>query len=89
MSPKRKVEIFSASCSLCDETVEMVQRLACSSCEIEVLDMHDAAVTARARAYGVRGVPSVAIDGALAACCAGKGPNEASLRAAGIGAPLP
>lgn len=89
MSTKRKVEIFSAGCGLCDETAAMVKRVACSSCEVEVLDMRDAAVAAQARACGVGRVPAVAIDGVLADCCAGRGPDEANLRAAGIGTPLP
>ncbi len=89
MSAKRKIEIFSAGCAACDETVAMVRRIACSSCEIEVLDMHDPAVAAKAKSHGVHTVPAVAVDGRLAACCAGSGPDEASLRAAGIGVPLP
>jgi hypothetical protein len=38
--------------------------------------------------YGIRSVPAVVIDGALADCCAGRGPDEKQLRAAGIGTPL-
>jgi hypothetical protein len=42
----------------------------------------------RAKSYGAHTVPAVAVDDRLAACCAGCGPNEAPLRAAGIGVPL-
>ena len=89
MTTKRKIEIFSAGCGVCDETVAMVKRIACASCEIEVLDMSDSAVAAKAKSYGVRAVPAVAVDGRLATCCAGGGPDEASLRSVGIGSPLP
>ena len=89
MSAKRKIEIFGAGCAACDDTVAMVRRIACSSCDIEVLDMYDPAVAAKAKNYGIRTVPAVAIDGRLAACCAGSGPDEASLRAAGVGVALP
>ena len=89
MSAKRKVEVFSAGCAPCDETVALARKIACSSCEIEVLDMHDAKVVAKAKNYSVRTVPAIAIDGRLAVCCTGSGPDEAALRAAGIGAPLP
>ena len=89
MSAKRKLEIFSAGCSACDDAVAFIRRIACSSCEIEVLDMHDPAVAVRAKSYGVRTVPAVAVDGRLATCCAESGPDEASLRAAGVGVPLP
>ena len=89
MSAKRKLEIFSAGCSACDDAVAFIRRIACSSYEIEVLDMHDPAVAVKAKSYGVHTVPAVAVDGRLAACCAGSGPDEASLRAAGVGVPLP
>lgn len=89
MSAKRKIEIFSAGCSACDDTVAINRRIACFSCEIEVLDMHDSSVAAKAKSYRVRTVPAVAVNGRLAACCMGSGPDEASLRAAGIGVPLP
>jgi glutaredoxin len=55
------------------------------SCHVTVLDMKDAEVAERAKALGVRSVPAVAINGKLADCCAGRGPDEATLRAAGLG----
>ena len=85
MTVKRKVEVFSAGCCLCGETEELVGRIACPSCEVTVLDMRDAEVADRARSLGVRCVPAVAIDGVLAECCGGRGPDEAALRAAGLG----
>lgn len=85
MTMKRKIEVFSAGCALCDETVELVRRLACPDCEVTVLDMADARTAERARTLGVGTVPAVAIDGALAECCAGRGPDEAALRAGGLG----
>ena len=88
MATTRQVEIFSAGCAVCDDTVELVKDLACASCEVTVLDMQDRDVAARAKSLGVRSVPAVAIDGALADCCAGRGPDEAALRAAGLGQPL-
>ena len=88
MTAKRKIEVFSAGCSVCQETIEMVKRNACQSCEITVLDMHDTHIAYQARNLGVRPVPAVVIDGKLADCCAGRGPNEAILKAAGLGQPL-
>ena len=82
---KRKVEIFSAGCACCDETVQMVTRIARPSCEVVVLDMQDTAVSQRATRLGIRSVPAVVINGATADCCAGRGPTEQALRAAGIG----
>jgi glutaredoxin 3 len=89
MSDKRKIEIFSAGCPACVEAVSTVNHIADEGCEVEVLDMHQPEVAARAGRYGVRSVPAVIIDGKLADCCAGRGVDEATLRAAGVGAPLP
>lgn len=85
MSAKRKIEVFSAGCPACDEAVGLVKRIACPSCEVTVLDMNDANVASRAKTLGVHSVPAVAVDGKLADCCAGRGLEEASLRAAGLG----
>ncbi|HID46310.1 MAG TPA: hypothetical protein EYP34_11205 [Chromatiaceae bacterium] len=88
MNTKRKIEVFSAGCPACEETIQMVNRVACSSCEVSVLDMKDATVAMRARDLGIRSVPAVVIDGKLADCCAGRGPDETALRSAGLGQPL-
>ena len=87
MATKRKIEVFSAGCGVCEETVAAVNRSACPSCEVEVLDMKDDAVGERARELGVRSIPAVAIDGRLVDCCSGGGADQATLRAAGLGQP--
>jgi len=89
MSAKRKIEIFSAGCPACEETIRMVNQIACPSCDVEVLDMHQQDVAAKAKEYGIKSVPAVVIDGKLADCCAGRGVDEAAIRAAGVGVPLP
>ena len=89
MATKRKIEVFSAGCPACKDTIALVQRVACPSCEVSVLDMHDPKVASRAKGLGVRSVPAVAIDGRLAGCCTGRGPDEATLRAAGLGQAIP
>ena len=74
----KKVEIFSAGCSTCKETIELVKRIA-GSHEVVIHDMHKSSV---ASGYGVRSVPAVVIDAKLAGCCAGRGPDEHVLRSA-------
>lgn len=83
----RKIEVFSAGCPLCKDTVELVNRLACPSCEVTVVNMHDIKGASRARELGVKSVPAVAINGKLSECCVGRGIDEATLRAAGVGQP--
>jgi len=89
MNAKRNIEVFSAGCPVCDETVEMVKKSACPSCEVTVLDMNDPAVSSRAKGLGIKSVPAVVIDGKLADCCTGRGPDEATLKAAGLGQSQP
>lgn len=88
MTTKRRVEVFSAGCPLCQEAEDLVRRLSCDDCQVEVLDMHRPAVARRAKELGIVRVPSIVIDGKLADCCTGKGPDEAVLKAAGLGQPL-
>jgi glutaredoxin 3 len=89
MSTRRKVEIFSAGCPACQEAIDLVNKIACPSCDVTVLDMKDTGVANRAKRLGIRSVPAIFIDGKLADCCTGQGISEAALRAEGIGQPRP
>jgi glutaredoxin len=88
MTAKRKIEIFSAGCPACEETISLVNSIACPSCDIEVLEMNRAGVAERAKQYGVRRVPSVVVDGKLADCWRASDVDAAGLRSAGVGVPL-
>jgi len=88
MAKIRKIEVFSAGCAVCEDTIALINSIACPSCEVEILDMHKAEAAKRAKQYGIRSVPAVVINGNLADCCSGRGPDEAKLRAGGIGVPL-
>ena len=82
MPTKKKIEVFTAGCSMCKETIELVTRIAGSPHEVVIHDMHQAEVASKAKHFGVRSVPAVVIDGKLAGCCAGRGPEEHVLRSA-------
>lgn len=82
MAAKKNIEVFSAGCSTCKETIERVKRLAGSSHEVVIHDMQKAEAASKAKEYGVRSVPAVVIDGKLAGCCVGRGPDEHLLRSA-------
>ncbi len=88
MAAKRKIEVFSAGCPACEETIRLINRVACPSCDVTVLDMKNPTVASRAKNLGIRSIPAVVIDGKLADCCTGRGPDESTLRAAGLGQPL-
>lgn len=77
---KHQIEVFSAGCDLCQQTIELIGRLAGSESDVIVHDMRQMETVQRAHGYGVRGVPAVVIDGKLAGCCTGSGPDERVLR---------
>jgi glutaredoxin 3 len=89
VNAKRTIEIFSAGCPACEEAIQLINRVACPSCEVTIQDMQNPDVASRAKRLGIRSVPAVVINGTVADCCAGRGPDEQTLRAAGLGQPIP
>ncbi len=83
--PKRRIEIFSAGCTVCEEAVAAVRKAACPSCDVQVRPMSDARAAADAARYGIKSLPSVVIDGVLASCC-GRSIDFDVLRDLGLGA---
>ena len=77
----KKVEVFSAGCSACEDTVATLNGLSGSK-EVTVLDMKDPSVASRAKSLGIRSVPAVLVDGKLADCCSGRGVNANTIQAA-------
>lgn len=89
MSNKRRVEVFTSGCYICDDVVQNVKDLACDNCEVIVYDLNKGCDTneckEKAIQYGVKSVPAVAINGVLVSCCQNNGVNFDALRAAGLG----
>lgn len=85
MAKKRKIEIFSAGCAICEEATDAVLRAACSSCEVILHDMRDPLVVCRAKDFGIRSVPAVVIDGKLSSCCTARGIDIEVLKREGLG----
>jgi glutaredoxin 3 len=85
MATKRTVEVFTAGCSVCDDAVQAIQKLACESCDVQVQDMRMDAAKAKARKYGIRRVPAVVVDGQLADCCKQGGVETGILERLGVG----
>jgi glutaredoxin len=79
---KHKIEIFSAGCKTCKDTIEAVRTLAGSEHDVVVHDMHQERIASRAAQHGVRSLPAVMIDGKLAGCCSGRGVEERVVREA-------
>jgi glutaredoxin len=62
----RKIEVFSAGCPLCNETLDLVKN-AVSSCGCEVIERRCTGMEccSEAKQYGIRTMPSVVIDGQI------------------------
>lgn len=86
---KREVEVFTAGCPLCEETVNLVKSLACPNCELQVYDLREGYATDECQEevtrYGVTAVPAVAINGVLLDCCRRERIDQTMLQAAGVG----
>ncbi len=86
---KRKVEVFTSGCYLCEETVKLVKDLACPSCEVVVYNLADPCESKecldKAKEYGISAVPTVVVDGKIADCCRPGKPSREDFVAAGIG----
>ena len=82
---KRKVELFTAGCPVCEDATRLVRSLICESCELEVLNtVTDRAAQDRAKKYGLNRLPAVVVNGRVAECCSGS-VNAETLRALGVG----
>jgi len=79
MVQRRKIEVFTAGCSVCAEAVQLVEFLAGTKHDVEIHDMHDPAVVVVAAGYGIRRLPAVVVDGRLADWYAGMGLDEDTL----------
>ena len=88
MSDKRKVEVFTAGCQVCEGAVNMVNELACPHCEVTIYNLNQDEGVEKAKTYGITALPSVAVNGQVLECCK-RGPiTKEELAAAGIGKPL-
>ncbi len=83
---KRKIEVFTAGCPICDEQIEQIKNALCPSCEMEILNVKsDDVAFKKSKEYGIKSIPSVVIDGVLSECCKGKGIDLNVLRSMGLG----
>jgi glutaredoxin 3 len=77
----RTIEIYSAGCSTCQDTIDMVKKLA-GSHEVHIRDMQQRETADQAKRLGIKSLPAVVVDGQLAGCCTDRGPDEQVLREA-------
>ncbi len=86
LTTKRRIEVFTAGCPLCDDAVRLVNELKCGDCEVTIHNLSEAGTALdKARAYGIHRVPAVVVDGKLAECCSVGPVTAEGLKAAGVG----
>lgn len=86
---KRRVEVFTVGCLVCNGMVDLVKSLICPSCELKLFALREGYATnecrEKAARYSITALPAVLVNGTLLDCCR-RGPIDASvLRAAGVG----
>jgi len=66
MKTKNRIEVFSAGCPLCDETLKLVKD-SVGACGCEVIERRCAETEccAEANQYGVRTMPTVVVNGQI------------------------
>ncbi len=88
---KRKVEVFTSGCPLCEPVIELVNKVAHPSCEVIIYDLSKDSDTnigrEKAKEYGASRVPSVAVDAKLLECCKLGTVSEQALRDASVDQP--
>lgn len=63
---KRKIEVFSAGCPLCNETLKLVcEAVASCGCEVIERRCEGPEQCEDAKRYGVKSMPAVVVDGQL------------------------
>ncbi len=86
---KRKIELFTAGCSICEPIVEMVKSMACGSCDVVIYNLSQVCDTKecleKVKTYGIKALPAIAVNGKLLSCCQNKGISAEELKNAGIG----
>ncbi len=66
MAGKRTIEVFTAGCSICDDTLRVVKD-AVSSCGCKVIERRcpPKQMCQEGKTYGVRAMPTVVVDGTI------------------------
>ncbi len=86
---KRQIEIFIAGCPVCDPVVQMVKETACDNCEITIHNLAEKCESMicvkKMKAYGVKRIPAIAVNGELIGCCKNVEITREDLINAGIG----
>lgn len=70
---KQQIEIFTAGCPVCELVVQLVKETAGTDCEITLHNLSEQCESkicvTKMKAYGIKRLPSIAVNGKLLNCC--------------------
>lgn len=70
---KKKIELFTAGCSVCKETENMIREIIGNKNEIIIYNLNSQENNTesinKAEEYKIKSLPAVAVDGKLLSCC--------------------
>ena len=61
----KRIEVFTADCPPCKETLSLLRQEACSECEIIERRCSGDECCEPAKGYGIKAVPTVVVDGKI------------------------
>lgn len=86
---KRKIELFTAGCPVCEPAVELVNSMACQYCQVTIYNLAKQGDIkeglSKMKEYNITSLPAVAVEGKLLECCSKRGISHKELHKAGIG----
>ena len=62
----KKIEVFTADCPLCKETLELIKKEACTECEVIERRCSSDECCTSTKDYGIKAVPTIVVDGKIA-----------------------
>lgn len=62
----KKIEVFTANCPLCKDTLELIKKESCSECEVIERRCSGDECCDPAKDYGIKAVPTIVVNGKIA-----------------------
>lgn len=85
---RKRVEIFTAGCTLCNPVVELIRSNSSENCDVMVYDLikqcDSKECLSKVVEYGVKSIPAIVVDGKLLDSCQNSGISIMDLINSGI-----
>lgn len=60
-----KIEVFTADCPLCNDTLKIIKQVSCPECEVIERRCSGEVCCEPAKGYGIKAVPTIVVDGKI------------------------